>query len=202
MNCRALFSQEWRSAKVRHAARGIRSACRQAVRRSSLKTPMGLLPTTSFGPVTGKAAIGTPLAAASSCTTPNVSVRLGNTKTSAAARWAAKVPFSSNPRNFACGNRRLSSASCGPVPITTLVPGRSSERNASRFFSTAIRPTVTKTGRGKPSSSARSGRNRSVSTPRVHMPRLENPRWASSVMSEGVATIVTVAAAWKHRKAA
>ena len=28
----------------------------------------------------------------------------------------------------------------GPSPITTLVPGRSSERNASRFFSTAIAP--------------------------------------------------------------
>ena len=35
-----------------------------------------------------------------------------------------------------------------------------------------------KIGRGRPSSMARSGRNRSVSTPRVHMPRLPKPRRA------------------------
>ena len=62
---------------------------------------------TSFGPVTGKAAIGTPLASASSCTTPNVSVRLGNTNTSAAARCAARMPLSNWPRNFAAGKAPL-----------------------------------------------------------------------------------------------
>jgi len=114
----------------------------------------------------------------------------------------AKTPFSSNPRNFACGKRRFSAASSGPVPMMTFVPGRSSERNASRFFSTATRPTVIKMGRAKPSSIARSGLNRSVSTPRVHIPRLENPRWRSSSMSDGVDTIVTVAAAWNRRSTA
>ena len=40
---------------------------------------------TSFGPLTGKPATGSPLAKASSSTRPKVSVRLGNTKTSAEA---------------------------------------------------------------------------------------------------------------------
>ena len=58
---------------------------------------------TSFGPVTGNAATGVPQANASSCTTPNVSVRLGNTKTSAAARCAVRsAPFFS-PRKIAPG---------------------------------------------------------------------------------------------------
>jgi hypothetical protein len=83
------------------------------------------------------------------------------------------------------------------VPITTLLPGRSSARNAARFFSTATRPTVAKIGRGSPRSIARSGRNRSVSTPRVHMPRFLKPRPASSAISDGVDTMVTRAAAWK-----
>src|SRR6478609_6636246 len=91
MNWRALLSQEYLSANARHASREICSASTQATRKSSFNTPIGSLPTTSFGPVTGKAATGTPLASASSCTTPNVSVRLGNTKTSAAARCAASV---------------------------------------------------------------------------------------------------------------
>ena len=110
------------------------SAFMQACARSSSKTPIGLLPTTSFGPVTGKAATGTPLASASSCTMPKVSVRLGKTNTSAEARCAASVPFSSGPRNFASGKLCLSFASCGPEPMTTLVPGRSSERKRFEIF--------------------------------------------------------------------
>ena len=104
-------------------------------------------------------------------------------------------PILQQPEELTPGNRRLSSASCGPVPMMTFVPGRSSERNASRFFSTAIRPTVMKIGRGRSSAMARSGLNRLVSTPRVHMPRLRNPRRSSSLMSDGVDTIVTAAAA-------
>ena len=100
MNWRALFSQECLSANARQAAREIRSASRQATRRSSFNTPIGWLPTTSFGPVTGKAATGTPLASASSCTTPNVSVRLGKTKTSAAARCAARVAVLQQPEKL------------------------------------------------------------------------------------------------------
>ena len=88
------------------------------------------------------------------------------------------------------------------LPMTTFDPGRSSERKASRFFSTAIRPTQMKIGRGRPRSMARSGRNSSVSTPRVRMPSCSNPRALNSAISEGVEIIVTVAAAWKRRRAA
>ena len=63
----------------------------------------------------------------------------------------------SRPRNVAAGKRWRSSASCGPSPITTLVPGKSSERNASMFFSTATRPMLTKIGRGRSRAAARSG---------------------------------------------
>ena len=67
MNWWALLSQEYLSANVRHAAREIRSASMQATRRSSFNTPTGLPPMTSFGPVTGKAATGTPQAIAQAC---------------------------------------------------------------------------------------------------------------------------------------
>src|SRR3984893_17584176 len=53
--------------------------------------------------------------------------------------------------------------------MTTFEPGRSSARNAARFFSTARRPTLTKIGRGRSIAAARSGLKRSVSTPRVHI---------------------------------
>ena len=43
MNCRALFSHEWVSANARQASLEIRSAPRQASRRSSCSTPIGLL---------------------------------------------------------------------------------------------------------------------------------------------------------------
>ena len=91
MNCRALVSQERVSAKARQASRESFERARQAARRSSSSTPTGWSPITSRGPVTGKAATGTPQASASSCTTPNVSVRLGNTNTSAAARCAGEL---------------------------------------------------------------------------------------------------------------
>ena len=145
---------------------------------------------TSFGPVTGNAATGVPQASASSCTTPNVSVRLGNTKTSAAARCAVRsAPFFS-PRKTAFGYFCASSAFCGPSPTTTFVPGRSSDRNASRFFSTATRPMVMKIGRGRSSSAGSFGLNSSVSTPRVQKPSLRKPRAPSSCRSEAVATMV------------
>ena len=48
------------------------------------------------------------------------------------------------------GHRRASSSRAGPSPTTTLVPGRSSDRNAAMFFSTANRPTVRKIGRSRP----------------------------------------------------
>ena len=59
------------------------------------------------------------------------------------------------PRNTACGYLRASAARAGPSPTISLVPGRSRSRNASRFFSTATRPTQRNTGRGRPRSTSR-----------------------------------------------
>ncbi len=54
------------------------------VRRFVSSTPAPESPMTSMGPVTGRAATGTPQASAPLMTRPNVSVRLGKTNTSAA----------------------------------------------------------------------------------------------------------------------
>jgi hypothetical protein len=82
MNCRVESAQ----VKVRAWARAhfgeIASAAIAARPRSSSRTPAPLSATTSIGPGAGKAATGRPLAMASSSTMPNVSVRLGKTKTS------------------------------------------------------------------------------------------------------------------------
>ena len=65
--------------------------------------------------------------------------------------------FPPAPRRRGCREtprRDTALASCaraGPSPTTSLVPGRSSLRKASRFFSTATRPTVRKIGRGRSS---------------------------------------------------
>jgi hypothetical protein len=61
---------------------------------------------------------------------------------------------------------------------------------------------VMKIGRFNPISTARSGRNISVSTPRVHMPILVNPRRVRSSASELVETMVTAEALWKRRSTA
>ena len=125
MNCRALVSQHarqregatGRAGDVERAETGRRAGPHPARRPDARRSRRA-------GRSTGKAATGTPQASASSWTTPNVSVRLGNTNTSAAARWLASVRLSMRPRNFASGNRRRSSASCGPSPITTLDAGQ------------------------------------------------------------------------------
>src|SRR6516225_3541525 len=83
----------------------------------------------------------------------------------------------------------------GPSPMTTFEPGRSSARNAARFFSTARRPPLTKIARGRSITAARSGLKRSVSTPRVQIARCAKPRLPSSSINERVDTIVTAAAA-------
>ena len=49
---------------------------------------------------------------------------------------------------------------------------------------------------------ARCGANMSVSTPRVQSPRFLKPRSVNSAISDGVDTIVTVAAAWNRRSTA
>src|SRR5450755_447240 len=82
---RADASQECLAANSRQACGEIVIADRHAARKSSFNAPTGAAPITSRGPVTGNAATGSPLASASSRTSPKVSVLLGNTKTSAAA---------------------------------------------------------------------------------------------------------------------
>ena len=82
---RAEACQVWPAANSTQACGGICSASMQAACKSSFRAPTGEAPITSRGPVTGNAATGRPLASASSRTRPNVSVLLGNTKTSAAA---------------------------------------------------------------------------------------------------------------------
>ncbi len=70
------------------------------------------------------------------------------------------------------------------------------------FFSTAIRPTFRRMGRASPSSSAgagRSGRNISVSTPRLQGDRLRKPRRSSSSRMVGVATITRPEGPWNQR---
>src|SRR5258707_2568290 len=195
MNCLALFSQERSSAKLRQVSREMLSARMQALRRSLSKAPTGWPAITSSGPVTGKAATGVPHASASSWTTPKVSVRLGQTKTSASARWDVKSLQVFSPRNLAFGYRRCNSALCGPSPITILDPGKSNGRNASRLFSTATRPTVMKIGLGRSSSAGSLGGNRPVSTPRVQLPSFRKPLAPSSCLSEAAATIAMAAAA-------
>ena len=83
-NWRALSFQVKRSECSRGLSRGINSALRQAALKSSSSTP-ALAGTTSIGPGAGNAATGRPLAIASISTIPNVSVRDGNTNTSALA---------------------------------------------------------------------------------------------------------------------
>ena len=68
----------------------LRSARTAALPKSTSSAPVTPSSITSMGPVTGYAATGTPQAMASRFTRPKVSVRLGNTMTSAAARWRAR----------------------------------------------------------------------------------------------------------------
>jgi peptidoglycan/LPS O-acetylase OafA/YrhL len=83
-NWRALSFQVKRRECSRGRSRGMVSALRQAVRKSSSSTPAPGA-TTSIGPGAGNAATGRPLAIASISTIPNVSVREGKTNTSALA---------------------------------------------------------------------------------------------------------------------
>ncbi len=97
------------------------------------------------------------------------------------------------------GYLALSSSVCGPSPTSTLVPGRSSLRKLSRFFSTAMRPTFSQIGRfSSLNTSGRPGRNSSVSTPRVHWEMLRKPCRSSSSRMEAVATITRPDGLWNH----
>ena len=125
MNCRALFSHEWVSAKARQASREICSAPRQAARRSSSQhadrivcrsRPAGRSPER---PRPARRRRAPRAARRRTCRSGS-----GNTKTSAAARCAARSPSSSRPRNLASGNRRRSSASCGPCADDDLGAGQ------------------------------------------------------------------------------
>ena len=80
----AVIARDKALARARQMWAGMSRARAAAAARFSSSTPAPDSPITSSGPVTGKAATGTPQANASSMTSPKVSVRLGNTKTSAA----------------------------------------------------------------------------------------------------------------------
>ena len=67
------------------------------------------------------------------------------------------------------------------------------------FFSTASRPTVRNTGRGRPRSLPERGWNRWVSTPRGQRISLWKPRPLSSLVSELVDAMVTRPALWNQR---
>ena len=60
-------------------------SCERSSTEFASSTPAPLSPITSSGPTTGFAATGRPDASASSSTRPKVSVKLGNTNTSALA---------------------------------------------------------------------------------------------------------------------
>ena len=91
---------------------------------------------------------------------------------------------------------RCSAAFCGPSPITTLVPGRSSDRNASRFFSTATRPTVMKIGRGRSSSAGSFGTEQlGVDAARPEAELAEAALAQAPAAARSVATMVIAAAA-------
>ena len=202
MNCRALFSHERVSANARQASRDMRSAPMQAARRSSWSTPIGW--SANHVPRTGDR-IGRDRDAASQRFELHDAERVGFARKHEGVRGAqvsGQGLVLQQAEELCLGKAASQFGLLRSCPITTLEPGRSSERNASRFFSTAIRPTLTKIGRGRSRSIACSGLNISVSTPRVHMPRFLKPRWVSSAISELVDTIVTAAAEWKRRSAA
>ena len=67
------------------------------------------------------------------------------------------------------------------------------------FFSTATRPTVRKTGRGRSRLAPSRGRNSPASTPRVQSLTLRKRRCVSSCAIVGVAAMTAVAGAWKRR---
>src|SRR5882762_6670227 len=85
-NCAVAACQLKPAARSAHIRRSSRSAERIASLRSWCRTPVTSCSMTSRGPGTGKAATGTPQASASIIASPKVSVRLGNTSTSAVAR--------------------------------------------------------------------------------------------------------------------
>ncbi len=84
-NCRADSLRLKVSARARASSLGIERAASAARPRFASSTPAPLSPITSSGPTTGFAATGRPDASASSSTRPKVSVKLGNTNTSALA---------------------------------------------------------------------------------------------------------------------
>src|SRR5882762_519234 len=85
-NCAVAACQLKPAARSAHTRRSSRKAERIASLKSRCRTPVTSCSITSSGPGTGKAATGTPQASASIIASPKVSVRLGNTSTSAVAR--------------------------------------------------------------------------------------------------------------------
>ncbi|ODT35828.1 MAG: hypothetical protein ABS55_08160 [Lautropia sp. SCN 70-15] len=81
-----------------------------------------------------------------------------------------------------------------------MVPGRSSDRKASRFFSTDSRPTASQTGRGRSWKTAGGpGLKRSVSTPLPQIAVRRKPRSISSRRIARVGTITHDDGSWNRR---
>ena len=120
------------------------------------------------------------------------------TRTSRPRCRCARAPRAApaEPVHLRIASRRRSSS--GPPPTPPCEPGRSSSRNASRFFSRAMRPTYRKTGRGRPRDAAASGWNSVRSMPCDQRRRFAKPcaRGCSWVPAEGTMTPET--AAWKR----
>ena len=159
--------QDDSTACARTTSRGRSSAASAAARRSSSRTPGDVAPHDVDGPGDR---IGRDRRPAGHGLEHHEAERVGT------AREHEHVGLPVVPRELLAGlhaeeDARPGSAAAappraGPSPTTHLVPGRSSARNASMFFSTATRPTYRKIGRGTSSSACGPGRKSSVSTPR------------------------------------
>ena len=153
---RALASQVMRSAKSRHSSREHSSAARQASRKSSSRRPTGASPITSRGAAAGKRR---DRHAARQRLQQHQTERVGAAREHEhIGRGVNLAPVPRHAASRETPHRDTPFANCaraGPSPTTSFVPGRSSLRKASTFFSTASRPTVRKIGRGNSSVRAR-----------------------------------------------
>ena len=161
-----------------------------------------LTPMTSRGPITGYAATGTPQASASSWTTPNVSVRLGNTKTSAAAiRPASSAPLR-RPRKVTSGKTPPQFRLLRAFADHDFRPGQIERKE--RFQILLDRdPACGEKDRTRQVKRDDAMRREQVGVDaaRPHAEVLESAA-RSRFISDVVETIVTVAAAWKRRSTA
>ena len=90
MNCLALFSQERSSAKLRQVSRGDAERADVSTSQVAIQSADGMIRNHIEQAGNREGSDGRAACQRSSCMMPKVSVRLGKTKTSAAAKWEAK----------------------------------------------------------------------------------------------------------------